>query len=51
MRRLLDGDKALALQAFEDSKRRRQELAALTEIFAAARNCSLDASDQQLGDC
>src|SRR6516165_8629043 len=45
----LDGDEAFALQAFDHSKRRRQQLAAFAVMPTSACDRRLDAGDQELG--
>jgi len=49
MRRLLDGDEALPLQAFEYSERRRQQFTALAVVPTPACDRRLDGDDQELG--
>src|SRR5262252_8601109 len=51
MRRLLDSDEALPLQAFEHSERRRQQFAALAVVPTPACDRRLDDGDQELGCC
>ena len=45
----LDRDEAFALQAFDHSKRRRQQLAAFAVMPTSACDRRLDAGDQELG--
>ena len=49
MRRLLDGDEALPLQAFEYGERRRQQITALAVVPTPACDRRLDGDDQELG--
>ena len=49
MRRLLDSDEALPLQAFEYSERRRQQFTALAVVPTPAYDRRLDGDDQELG--
>ena len=49
MRRLLDGDEALPLQAFEYSERRRQQFTALAVVPTPACDRRLDGDVQELG--
>jgi hypothetical protein len=48
-RRLLDGDEALPLQAFEYGERRRQQFTALAVVPTPACDRRLDGDDQELG--
>src|SRR6516162_6932792 len=49
MRRLLDGDEALPVQAFEYGERRRQQFTALAVVPTPACDRRLDGDDQELG--